>query len=687
MKTNTWMILFLLLFTTIGEVKVLGENHLQISSQAGDSSKILRRADSFLGFHFDFHANEDCDKIGKMLTESMIDSFLILTKPDYIQVDSKGHAGYSSYPTKVGNRAPGYEKDPLDIFRKVTARHYVGLYAHYSGIWDKRAVQLHPEWSIINEDGSIPDGKLAYAGPYIDELLIPQLKEIAAKGLDGVWVDGDCWASLPDYSEYSGKRYTAETGEKNLPKKGEKGFKKFLEFNRKELQKYIKKYIDEVHKEYPDFQITSNWAYSSLMPEEVSSGMDYLSGDMAGMGSVYSAAWDGRCLAGQGLPWDLMAWGFNTNPKSLTMLQQEAAQVISLGGGFQVYYGQNRDASLKKTYFDRMAKLASWCRARQETCFKSKAIPQIALWYSTYAWKKAQDKMYSYNESDRMAQTLSMLLDGRQSVEVLMDHHLKETINKYPLIVLPEWTDVGNEMKQLVLDYVKNGGNLLITGASATTAFHNELGVKPVDKQNDGYVFFYSGKDQYGSTHTKWQKIETNPAVKVIGLFMTSDDPDYFTTGKYPMATIAGYGKGKIAGIYCDLSGPYMNMRSSYLCKMVNHLVNELLPEPLVKVEGDGDIHLVLAEKNNQWIANIINVAGGHYNFRISAYDSIQPTGTLTLHINTNKYLKEVIVEPEKNKLQVRRISENKYSVTIPPVAIHSAVVFSFDGGNQQKEK
>jgi hypothetical protein len=508
--------------------------------------------------------------------------------------------------------------------------------------------------------------------------MIPQLKEIAAKGLDGVWVDGDCWASPPDYSEYSKKRYTAETGKTELPKKGEEGFKDFLEFNRKELRGYINKYIDEVHKEYPDFQITSNWAYSSLMPEKFDSGMDYLSGDIAGMGSVYSEAWDGRCLAQQGVPWDLMSWGFNTTPKSLVMMQQEAAQVISLGGGFQVYYEQNRNTSLKKTYFDRMAKLASWCRARQETCFKSKAIPQIALWYSTYAWKQAQDQLYSYNENDRMSQTLSILLDGRQSVEVLMDHHLKDNINKYPLIVLPEWTDVGDEMKRLVLDYVKNGGNLLITGAKATTAFQDELGVKPIDSQNDGYVFFYSGNDQYGSTHTKWQKIETKPNVKVIGQFMTTDDPYYFNTEKYPMSTIVDYGKGKIAGIYCDLSEPYMNMRSSYICKMVNNLVSELLPEPLVKVEGEGDIHFVLAKKNDKWIANIINVAGGHYNFRVSVYDSIQPTGSLTLHINTDQPIKKAVLEPESKTLHVKKVSKTKYLVTIPPVPVHNAVVFSF---------
>lgn len=86
-----------------------------------------------------------------------------------------------------------------------------------------------------------------------------------------------------------------------------------------------------------------------------------------------------------------------------------------------------------------MAELASWCRDRQTFCHHSKPIPQIALWYSTHAWKKAQSSLYTSEQSWRMAETLNMLLDGRQTVEVLMDHYLEEHINEYPLVVLPEW--------------------------------------------------------------------------------------------------------------------------------------------------------------------------------------------------------------------------------------------------------
>lgn len=89
--------------------------------------KRLKRADSFLGIHFDFHAGPDCNQIGKNTTREMVEAIIDQVKPDYLQIDCKGHPGLSSYPTKVGNPAPGFVGDPLKIWRQVTAERGVAL--------------------------------------------------------------------------------------------------------------------------------------------------------------------------------------------------------------------------------------------------------------------------------------------------------------------------------------------------------------------------------------------------------------------------------------------------------------------------------------------------------------------------------------------------------------------------------
>jgi hypothetical protein len=141
--------------------------------------KRLKRADSYFGIHFDFHAGPDCREIGRNTTPEMVEKIIEAAHPDYIQIDCKGHPGLSSYPTKVGNPAPGFVGDPLRVWREVTARRGVALYMHYSGVWDSEAIRQHPDWAAVNADGTTNGNATSFFGPYTDRLLIPQLRELA----------------------------------------------------------------------------------------------------------------------------------------------------------------------------------------------------------------------------------------------------------------------------------------------------------------------------------------------------------------------------------------------------------------------------------------------------------------------------------------------------------------------------
>ena len=101
----------------------------QMQKQTDEPTR-LRRSQSYFGIHFDFHADADCNEVGKNTTPEMIDTIIDLVQPDYIQTDCKGCSGYSSYPTKVGNPAPGIIGDPLRIWREVTAKRGVAFYMH-----------------------------------------------------------------------------------------------------------------------------------------------------------------------------------------------------------------------------------------------------------------------------------------------------------------------------------------------------------------------------------------------------------------------------------------------------------------------------------------------------------------------------------------------------------------------------
>ena len=223
-----------------------------------------RREDSFFGMHFDFHAQKNQTGIGSNCAPEVIGKLLDAVKPDYVQCDTKGHAGATSYPTKVGNPAEGMVGDILRMWREETEKRGVGLYAHHSGVWDNLAVEKHPDWAAWDENGNPSDQKISVFGPYCDELLAPQLIEMATEyGLDGAWVDGECWAVMPDYSPWAKAAYAEKYG-KEPPKRGEEGYDEFLEFNRQGFRDYVTRYIRAVKAKAPNFQVASNWIEQCL---------------------------------------------------------------------------------------------------------------------------------------------------------------------------------------------------------------------------------------------------------------------------------------------------------------------------------------------------------------------------------------------------------------------------------------
>ena len=306
----------------------------------------ISRKESYWGLHFDQHLSITSNHVGATLTEGMVDSILLYGRPDYIQVDCKGHPGVSSYPTEMGQQALSFDKDPLALIRKITEKHRVSLYVHYSGVWDANYVRLHPDQARIQPNGTPDPNKTSFWGNYSDKLLIPQLKELALKyKIDGAWIDGEAWALQPDYHPAALAEFKKTTGIDSIPRKpGDKYFKELLEFNRKSFLSYINHYTKEIHQAAPNFQLCSNWAFSGMMPEPIPEdiGLNFYSGDNEANNSVNQANWHARTLAGQGIPFDLMAWSFTMDfktwmraPKTSLQLCQELAPVISLGGGVQ----------------------------------------------------------------------------------------------------------------------------------------------------------------------------------------------------------------------------------------------------------------------------------------------------------------------------------------------------------------
>jgi len=635
----------------------------------------LKRADCFFGIHFDLHASEDITDAGKTLTAEMIDTFLLKVRPDFIQIDCKGHPGISSYPTKVGYHVKGFEKDPLKLWREITEKDKVALFMHFSGVIDYKVVKEHPDWAIIKADGEASKEKTSFFSPYLDTYMIPQLKELSDYKVDGAWIDGECWAVEPDYGKASLDRFTKETGITEIPRKQtDKYYPEFMEYTRRLFREHLNKYINAIHKYNPDFQITSNWSYSSMMPEKVTINVDYLSGDVTPQNGVYRSAFEARCLAPQGKPWDLMAWGFSwdggkmpMSVKSSVQLEQEAAQIMAMGGGVQFYFQQNRDLSLKPWLATTLSEIAAFCRARQPYCQKARAIPQIALLYPTISYQKNAQHPYS-NPLGKLEGTLNLVLDNQHPVEILMEHTLTGKMDKYPLIIIPECDYLEPAFIEELRSYVNGGGNLMIIGVETTKMFQNELGIKSLRTINETQAFI-AVSDKIGAIRSPLDSVVLNPGVKAASTFY--EGSDFRLKGKMIASSVNNVGKGKIAAVYFNAGSDYKEYKSPVLRDFVNNTINELFPDQLVKVSGTHMVHVTLNRLNDRMYVNLINVAGEHTNQNAIGYDEIPSLRDFKVSIDTKKKPSKIILQPEGRELEID-YQNGLSKVVVPELMIHS---------------
>lgn len=99
-----------------------------------------------------------------------------------------------------------------------------------------------------------------------------------------------------------------------------------------------------------------------------------------------------------------MSWGFGTRsddrfrhrvPKTSIQLQQEAALVLALGGGYQCYFTQKRDGSVSRHDLDIYEPVAAFCRERQPWCRGTDTASEVAILYSTRGLYRNAPNLFS----------------------------------------------------------------------------------------------------------------------------------------------------------------------------------------------------------------------------------------------------------------------------------------------------
>lgn len=633
----------------------------------------LRRAECFFGLHFDLHPNEKDTALGRDVTPEAVGRLLDRVRPDFVQYDAKGHPGWLGWPSEVGPSAPGIVRDSLAVWRAETEKRGIALFIHFSGVWDGEAVRRHPDWARLRPDGKPDDRNTSTFGPYVDRLMIPQLREAATKyRLEGAWIDGECWSVQPDYCEAALRAF----GRPAPRKPGEPHWLEWLEFQREQFRRYVRHYVEELHRSHPGFQIASNWLYSTMVPEEPTLPVDFLSGDYLGNASISTARLEARYLAQTGRPWDLMAWGFQQAEsntvghifKPAVQLMQEAGVVLAQSGGFQIYYHPARSGHFEDSHIGTMAEVARHCRALQKASQSTETVPQIGVVFSKESLYRTGNRLFGGwgKLTDPARGWVDLLLACQWSVDVLPDWKLGRVASRYPFLVLPDWEAPGGECLETLLEYARNGGTLLVCGAHNAMELAPRLGFRTRGEPARQTAWLRHGV--IGNATGTWIDVEPG-GMQVLDWRY----PDLNTTREgRPAALAAPYGRGRVLVVPGAIGAVYAATHDASVRRFGRALVAPHF-RPLLQVEAPPPVEVVLRRKGAELLVHLINTTGMQVAGDWATVDFVPPVGPVRL-VWAGARPKASRLEPGGAPLEWKRAAEG-FTAVIPQLDVHVVAV------------
>ena len=616
----------------------------------------MKKHERFFGLHFDFHADNETE-VGIRTKPEDIERYIIDAKPDFVQCDSKGHSGNCSYPTKVGKAADKLCADNLKIWADTVKRHNLPLYVHYSGVLDEAYCKANPEYATIKQDGTPTISVNLFCDDYLDNLMIPEIKEMITEyGIDGVWVDGDCWAVERDFSERAKLHlYNGITQEEHN------------KLMRDEYLRFLKKYTDELHAFAPDFQVISNWMYTSYAPEKPSVAVDCLSGDYFPNNSVHEARYEGRCMALRDMPWDLMAWTFDFTywtEKPAEQLKQELAMTLSLGGGVQLFIRQNPDGSAPQFLGDRIKEVGDFVHLRRNL-YGKKPIAQIGILFDETSYYKKSNIFNAAGATAPLIGVLNAILDAQFTANILYTYQL-EQIKDYEVFVVPEWAFLTEETKGVLLNYAKDGGNLVVIGAEVCQQFGNLLNISFGEVCTKSTFLLDEVKGGFAALNNN-QEDKKCLDIKTGNGFLYSN---YDVRDRYvPSYRIDRCEKGKITYIPFAFGQLYFNAKSYISANFIKKVISALTV-PFIRINKK-NIDITLQKSDDGLIVNLINMRQGRQELKYLVYDDVPEVYDVEVTIN-GRYGKIDMPFMEDFEMTTQG---NTTVIKINKLSIHSVIV------------
>jgi hypothetical protein len=175
----------------------------------------------FLKIHMELNVPNRRDRIvGERFDASAFQEAIRASHVQVVTIFAKDAYGNSFFHTQHGYFDPGLKFDLVKA--QVEALHALGIkvLTHYSVGDDSHIDLFHPDWICQDNEGkpigAVLSNQTCLNSPYREEMLLPQLEELARLGLDGLWLD--IWGPPPEcFCQYCRRKFRERYGTELTP--------------------------------------------------------------------------------------------------------------------------------------------------------------------------------------------------------------------------------------------------------------------------------------------------------------------------------------------------------------------------------------------------------------------------------------------------------------------------------------
>jgi hypothetical protein len=665
----------------------------------------------YFGLHFDLHAKETDFELGTRCSPEELRPQLELMNPDWVQADAKGHTGHCSWFSETPGALvpPKMEMDQLRQWRETTKQMGKPLHCHYCATMDHGTAAKFPEWTVVPSPKSqkVEEGqnrssnaraKICYRSPYLEQIMLPQLKELIDRyDVDGFWVDGEICFAETCYCERCLKAFKEETGISEPPQDGgDPGWARWVDFHHRGFQEYVTKYCDAIHAHKPGVLVCSNWMQSLNDPGAPVVPIDWISGDGAARNGIDFTRCEARFMSTRGKPWDYMLWNWygmgnmnnpatNFTTKPVQCLEQEGAVVLALGGNLQIYEQPHgiRTGQMVNWRMKRLGEVGKWVRKRQSICQGSTMFPQVAVLHSEHHVRKIwtdNNILWGCKTGPVRGAVLS-LSECHYGVDIMDEWALAPVLEDFPVVVAPEQDEMSDAMISALMEYVSEGGKLLVSGAKALERFDNAFfGISDykIEKEAKYYVSADDGNVPVFSR--QWAVMELDSATPAGGVLCNHFPTDENLTD-IPSVIVNMYGKGTVVYVPFGVFDYYHTLRYPLVRAFIGECAKLAAGKLAVRVTAPRCIEVFLRKQGDATVIHFVNRLNGLPDPQNHGMvDDIPAVGPVAVEVDLDKkagHVEHVFEDSNFNCTYERTEIGVTLKAELARIHIHSAVVIN----------